>query len=137
MIDVQNGFVNEHSRHVVPVIGRLIEQWEAAGAPVLFSRYFNHPGSGEPHPAGRLRANRPLPPSPHHYTPTARPSRAAGPPAMTTSRSRARHRDDCPRAASGGEGCDSGFDGRVQQGEVPTLGLPGRQVRHPRDRPWA
>ncbi|MFD7537875.1 hypothetical protein [Streptomyces sp. NPDC059819] len=64
MIDVQNGFVNEHSRHVVPVIGRLSEQWEAAGAPVLFSRYFNHPGSDEPHPAGRLRANRPLPQAP-------------------------------------------------------------------------
>ncbi|GAA4092694.1 hypothetical protein [Streptomyces hundungensis] len=31
MIDVQNGFVKEHSRHVVPVIDRLIEQWEAAG----------------------------------------------------------------------------------------------------------
>ncbi|MFI6688324.1 isochorismatase family cysteine hydrolase [Streptomyces sp. NPDC050485] len=45
VIDVQNGFVNDHSRHVVPVIARLIDQWEAAGAPVLFSRYFNHPES--------------------------------------------------------------------------------------------
>ncbi|GHB54788.1 IS630 family transposase [Streptomyces xanthochromogenes] len=43
----------------------------------------------------------------------------------------------CGQGTSGGEGCDNGFDGRVQQGEVPTLGLPGRQVRHPRDRPWA
>jgi nicotinamidase-related amidase len=45
VIDVQNGFVNDRSRHVVPVITRLIEQWETAGAPVLFSRYLNHPGS--------------------------------------------------------------------------------------------
>ncbi|MFI6055745.1 isochorismatase family cysteine hydrolase [Streptomyces violascens] len=45
MIDVQNGFVNDRSRHVVPVIVHLIDQWEAAGAPVLFSRYLNHPGS--------------------------------------------------------------------------------------------
>lgn len=45
VIDVQNGFVNDESRHVVPVIADLIEQWETAGGPVLFSRYFNHPDS--------------------------------------------------------------------------------------------
>ncbi|MER5227502.1 isochorismatase family cysteine hydrolase [Streptomyces flaveus] len=45
VIDVQNGFTNDHSRHVVPVIADLVEHWEAAGAPVLYSRYFNHPDS--------------------------------------------------------------------------------------------
>ncbi|MGW2863320.1 isochorismatase family cysteine hydrolase [Streptomyces sp. NPDC001205] len=45
VIDVQVGFVNDRSRHVVPVIARLLEEWEAAGAPVLFSRYFNRPDS--------------------------------------------------------------------------------------------
>ncbi|MFF1358784.1 isochorismatase family cysteine hydrolase [Streptomyces sp. NPDC058297] len=45
VIDVQNGFVNDRSRHVVPVIADLIDRWETAGGPVLFSRYFNHPDS--------------------------------------------------------------------------------------------
>lgn len=45
VIDVQNGFVNDRSRHVVPVIADLIDRWEAAGGPVLFSRYFNHADS--------------------------------------------------------------------------------------------
>ena len=45
VIDVQNGFVNDRSRHVVPVIADLVARWEAAGGPVLFSRYFNHADS--------------------------------------------------------------------------------------------
>ncbi|MEV7198066.1 isochorismatase family cysteine hydrolase [Streptomyces sp. NPDC093510] len=45
VIDVQNGFVNDRSRHVVPVIADLVSCWERAGGPVLFSRYINHPDS--------------------------------------------------------------------------------------------
>ncbi|MFF4741282.1 isochorismatase family cysteine hydrolase [Streptomyces sp. NPDC001262] len=45
VIDVQNGFVNDRSRHVVPVITGLVTRWEAASSPVLFSRYFNRPDS--------------------------------------------------------------------------------------------
>ncbi|MGK5545702.1 isochorismatase family cysteine hydrolase [Streptomyces sp. URMC 127] len=45
MIDVQNGFVNDKSRHVVPVIASLVTRWEATGSPVLFSRYSNYPDS--------------------------------------------------------------------------------------------
>ncbi|MEW1660799.1 MULTISPECIES: isochorismatase family cysteine hydrolase [unclassified Streptomyces] len=45
VIDLQNGFVNHHSRHVVPVVCDLVARWSEAGRPVLFTRYFNHPGS--------------------------------------------------------------------------------------------
>ncbi|MFI0718322.1 isochorismatase family cysteine hydrolase [Streptomyces sp. NPDC021224] len=45
VVDVQNGFSNHHSRHVVPVISGLVSQWSAAGRPVVFTRYRNYPGS--------------------------------------------------------------------------------------------
>ncbi|MFJ4909065.1 isochorismatase family cysteine hydrolase [Streptomyces sp. NPDC093249] len=45
VIDMQNGFVNHHSRHVVPAVSGLVAQWSAAGRPVILTRYFNHPGS--------------------------------------------------------------------------------------------
>lgn len=45
VIDVQNGFVNEHSRHVVPIIRDLVEQWTRAGHAALFTRYHNYEGS--------------------------------------------------------------------------------------------
>ncbi|MEV0105508.1 isochorismatase family cysteine hydrolase [Nocardia sp. NPDC050799] len=45
VIDVQNGFVNEHSRHVVPVIRDLARQWTRAGHAALFTRYHNYEGS--------------------------------------------------------------------------------------------
>ncbi|TLS45702.1 cysteine hydrolase [Streptomyces montanus] len=45
VIDVQQGFVNRHSRGVLPAIARLIEGWRAAGAPVVLSRFHNKPGS--------------------------------------------------------------------------------------------
>ncbi|MFJ1594722.1 isochorismatase family cysteine hydrolase [Kitasatospora albolonga] len=45
VIDVQNGFVNHHSRHVVPAVSGLVAQWSAAGRPVVFTRYFNYPDS--------------------------------------------------------------------------------------------
>lgn len=45
VIDMQNGFVNHHSRHVVPAVSDLVAQWSAAGRPVIFTRYFNYPNS--------------------------------------------------------------------------------------------
>jgi nicotinamidase-related amidase len=42
VVDVQNGFVNDHSRHVVPVIERLVREWPG---PVVFTRYRNYAGS--------------------------------------------------------------------------------------------
>ena len=45
VVDVQNGFVTENSRHVVPVIADLVDRWTAAGRPVVFTRYRNHPDS--------------------------------------------------------------------------------------------
>ncbi len=45
VIDMQNGFVNDKSRHVVPVIADLIDQWEAAGGATIFTRYLNYQDS--------------------------------------------------------------------------------------------
>lgn len=45
VIDMQNGFVNQHSRHVVPTVADLVARWSAAGRPVVFTRYFNYPDS--------------------------------------------------------------------------------------------
>ncbi|MCB5910159.1 isochorismatase family cysteine hydrolase [Streptomyces pinistramenti] len=45
VIDMQNGFVNHHSRHAVPAVSDLVAQWSAAGRPVIFTRYFNYPDS--------------------------------------------------------------------------------------------
>ncbi|MEU7151234.1 isochorismatase family cysteine hydrolase [Streptomyces sp. NPDC039022] len=45
VIDVQNGFVNQHSRDVVPAIVRLVKRWQEARAPVVFARFRNEPGS--------------------------------------------------------------------------------------------
>lgn len=45
VIDVQNGFVNEESRYVVPVIADLVSRWQARGGDTLFTRYLNYPGS--------------------------------------------------------------------------------------------
>ena len=45
VIDVQNGFVTDNSRPVVPVIADLVDRWMAAGKPVIFTRYLNHPES--------------------------------------------------------------------------------------------
>ena len=42
VVDVQNGFVTDNSRHVVLVIADLVERWRAAGRPVVFTRYLNH-----------------------------------------------------------------------------------------------
>lgn len=45
VVDVQNGFVNEQSAHVVPVIDDLVSQWLAGGGKVIFTRYRNEAGS--------------------------------------------------------------------------------------------
>ncbi|MEU8022407.1 hypothetical protein AB0B88_09315 [Micromonospora haikouensis] len=43
VIDMQNGFINDQSRHVKVV--ELVERWEATGRPVVFTRYHDYPGS--------------------------------------------------------------------------------------------
>jgi nicotinamidase-related amidase len=45
VIDVQNGFITEHSQPVVPVIVDLVRRWQAAYGDVVFSRYLNYTGS--------------------------------------------------------------------------------------------
>jgi nicotinamidase-related amidase len=45
VVDVQNGFVTEHSAHVVPIIVDLVRHWQESGRDVVFTRYINHPGS--------------------------------------------------------------------------------------------
>lgn len=45
VVDVQNGFVRDASRHVVPVIAELVDRWQHAGRDVVFTRYSNFPGS--------------------------------------------------------------------------------------------
>lgn len=42
VVDVQNGFVTEHSRHVVPIIQRLVRDWLDLGRDVVFTRYLNY-----------------------------------------------------------------------------------------------
>jgi nicotinamidase-related amidase len=45
IVDVQNGFITEHSRSVVPIIADLVARWQAKGGDTLFTRYLNYPGS--------------------------------------------------------------------------------------------
>ncbi|MFD8078205.1 isochorismatase family cysteine hydrolase [Streptomyces sp. NPDC059718] len=45
VIDVQRGFVNGHSRGVIPAIVNVVKQWHSAGAPIVFARFLNAPGS--------------------------------------------------------------------------------------------
>ncbi|MFJ8677252.1 isochorismatase family cysteine hydrolase [Streptomyces sp. NPDC093589] len=45
VVDVQNGFVNDRSRHAVPAVQRLVDSWTKAGAPVVFARFYNAVGS--------------------------------------------------------------------------------------------
>ena len=45
VVDLQNGFVNRPTRHVVPVVKTLAQQWISAGGQVVFTRYHNYPGS--------------------------------------------------------------------------------------------
>jgi len=45
VIDVQNGFITEGSRHVVPVIADLVKRWQSSGGDTIFTRYINYEGS--------------------------------------------------------------------------------------------
>ncbi|MEU8314107.1 cysteine hydrolase [Micromonospora sp. NPDC048887] len=45
VIDMQNGFINDRSRHVIPKVVELVERWEATGRPIVFTRYYNYPDS--------------------------------------------------------------------------------------------
>jgi len=45
VVDVQNGFITEHSQPVVPVIVDLVRRWQAAHGDVVFTRYLNYVGS--------------------------------------------------------------------------------------------
>ncbi|CAL9672743.1 hypothetical protein SUDANB15_07525 (plasmid) [Streptomyces sp. enrichment culture] len=45
VIDVQQGFINRHSRGVLPAIVRLMGRWRAAGAPMVLTRFHNELGS--------------------------------------------------------------------------------------------
>ncbi len=46
VVDVQNGFVNEHTRHVIEAINRLIGAFSGRREPLAFTRFVNMPGSG-------------------------------------------------------------------------------------------
>jgi nicotinamidase-related amidase len=45
VVDVQNGFITEHSKPVVQVIVDLVRRWQGAHGDVVFTRYLNYPGS--------------------------------------------------------------------------------------------
>ena len=45
-VDVQNGFINEHTRHLVAIINGLIAGFSRRGEAVAFTRFVNLPGSG-------------------------------------------------------------------------------------------
>lgn len=45
VVDMQNGFISEHSQPVVPAVTEVVTRWTAAGRPVVFTRYHNYPGS--------------------------------------------------------------------------------------------
>jgi nicotinamidase-related amidase len=52
VVDVQNGFVNDNTRHVVRPIANLVKKWQTEKlGPVVFSRFINLAGS----PWERLR----------------------------------------------------------------------------------
>lgn len=42
VVDVQNGFVTDESKHVVLVISRLVAEWLDRGRDVVFTRYLNY-----------------------------------------------------------------------------------------------
>jgi nicotinamidase-related amidase len=45
VVDVQNGFINEHSRHAIPAIASLIPRCVKKGIPVLLTKFVNHENS--------------------------------------------------------------------------------------------
>lgn len=45
VVDMQEGFVRNESRHVVPRVTELIARWDSAGGSIVFTRFFNYAGS--------------------------------------------------------------------------------------------
>src|SRR5687768_3282963 len=45
VVDVQNGFVTEHSCHVVSLIVDLVKRWRTLGRDIVFTRYINYDNS--------------------------------------------------------------------------------------------
>lgn len=45
IVDVQNGFVTDETRHVIPAIVELAKRWHEMGGGVVCSRYHNYEGS--------------------------------------------------------------------------------------------
>jgi nicotinamidase-related amidase len=45
VVDVQNGFISEYSKPVVPIIVDLVSRWQDNGGDTIFTRYVNYPGS--------------------------------------------------------------------------------------------
>ena len=45
VVDMQAGFINEHSQGVVPSVVRLVKAWVSLDQPVVFTRFFNPPDS--------------------------------------------------------------------------------------------
>lgn len=45
VVDMQNGFISEHSAPIVPIVVDLVDRWQRAGGDVVFTRYLNYPGS--------------------------------------------------------------------------------------------
>lgn len=52
VVDVQAGFINEHTQGVVPSVVRLVQGWVALGRPLVFTRFFNPPDSPYEHITG-------------------------------------------------------------------------------------
>ena len=45
VIDMQNGFLGEKSRHVIPSVLELVQQFKSRGLPIVFTRFHNEPNS--------------------------------------------------------------------------------------------
>ncbi|WP_031074817.1 isochorismatase family cysteine hydrolase [Streptomyces sp. NRRL WC-3742] len=45
VVDLQNGFIRDSSRPLIPVVAALVDQWQRHGKDVVFTRYVNYPGS--------------------------------------------------------------------------------------------
>lgn len=45
VVDAQNGFINDESRHIVPIVANLLTRWRQCERPTIFTRYINYPGS--------------------------------------------------------------------------------------------
>jgi nicotinamidase-related amidase len=45
VVDMQNGFLNHHSKHITPAVVALAQEWSSRGLPVVFTRFLNRPDS--------------------------------------------------------------------------------------------